>query len=162
MTEMRTDGGPPEGGRDGGEAGRVVLALGEVREAREDEHAEREEEHEQAELLVRALQREAERLQPRRVARELQHAQDAQHAEQLEHAAHVRDRLGARAVDLDEEERHIEWQDSDHVHRVQELQQKLALPRSYQEPARAHAEHRMLQSTVYSLQSTATSQRTGQ
>ena len=143
QSDERTNGGPPEGGRDGGEAGRVVLALGEVGEAREDEHAECEEEHEQAELLVRALQREAERLQARRVARELQHAQDAQHAEQLEHAAYVRDRLGARPVYLDQEERDVEGQDRDHVHRVQELQQKLALPRSHQEPVRAQAEHRM-------------------
>ena len=63
------------------------LFLGEVREAGEDENADGDEHHEQAELLVAAPQSVAERLQADRVTRQLQYPQDPHDAEDLHETA---------------------------------------------------------------------------
>ena len=57
------DGGPPERVRDADELLPVVLTLGEEGEAGEDENAHRDEHEQQAELLVRVLDGEAQTLE---------------------------------------------------------------------------------------------------
>ena len=94
---------PPERVRDARVLLRVGVLLGEVGEAREHEDADGEEHDEQAELLVAALQRVAERLESGRVARQLQDAQDPHDPEDLHDATHVVEALRA-LVRLDEAE----------------------------------------------------------
>ena len=95
---------PPERRRDA-RVGLVVFRLfGEVGQAGEHQHADGEEHDEQAELLVAALQRVAERLQAGRVARQLQDAQDPHDPEDLDDAPHAVEPLRA-LVRLDEAQR---------------------------------------------------------
>jgi len=102
---------PPERARDADEVRARLVLLGEVDEAREDEDLDGEEHHEQAELLVAALQRVAERLQSGGVARQLEHAQDPKDAQQLDETREVLEVSGG--VRLVDAERDVVRQDGD-------------------------------------------------
>ena len=108
---------PPERARDAREVAARLVLLGEVDEAGEDEDLDGEEHHEQAELLVAALEREAEGLQAGGVARQLEHSEDSKDAQQLDEARQVVEVLGS--VRLVDAERHVVREDGDDVDDVQ-------------------------------------------
>lgn len=95
------DTGPPESLRDTDKFGARLLFLGEVRQAGEDEHAHREEQHQQAEFLVRVAQSEAETLQTRAVPRQFQYTQDPHDSEDLHDAPHVLELIVRVLIGLD-------------------------------------------------------------
>ena len=123
---------PPERARDAREVGARLVLLGEVDEAGEDEDLDGEEHHEQAELLVAALKREAERLQAGGVARQLEHSEDSKDAQQLDEAREVVEVFGG--VRLVDAERHVVRQDGDDVDDVQRAADKPAAVRRRPQP----------------------------
>jgi len=124
---------PPERLRDADELGLLDLLLGEVRQAGKDENADGDEHHEKSEFLVAATQGVAERLQPDRVARQLQYPQYAHDAEDLHDAADVVEMVGALAR-LVQSERHVVGQDGEQVDGVQGALEELALARRRPQP----------------------------
>jgi len=67
------DEGPPVGVHHGGEAGIVGVLFEDVGQGGEDEHAHGHEEHQEAQLLVGVLQREAQALQAHAVASQFEY-----------------------------------------------------------------------------------------
>lgn len=91
---------PPERSRDAGEVGARLVFFGEVDETGKDEDLDGEEHHQQAELLVAALERVAEGLKSGGVAGQLEHAEDSKDAQQLDEACEVMEMMGGvRFVD---------------------------------------------------------------
>ena len=108
------DNGPPERLGDAAKQRVLLVLLRKVAEAGEDEDAHGEEEHEQAQLLVAVLQREAEGLEAGGVARQLEDTQDPHDAKHLDDAADLL-KLFRVLVGLDEEEGDKVGEDGEHV-----------------------------------------------
>ena len=125
---------PPERTRNAHEVRSRLVLLGEVDEAGEDEDLDGEEHHQQAELLVAALQREAERLQPGGMARQLEHSQDSKDAQKLDEAGEVVEMIGG--VGLVDAEWHVVGQDGDQVDHVESAPDELAAVRRGPQPHR--------------------------
>jgi len=92
------DAGPPERFRYGQELGVRLFLFREVRQTGEYQHAHGQEQHEQAELLVRVAQREPEALQPGGVPGQFQYAQYAHDPEYLYDATYVVELMCVRLV----------------------------------------------------------------
>lgn len=121
------DARPPEGLRYTDKLRIFFFLFGKIGQRGEDEHAHREEEHQQAELLVRVAQREAERLQAGGVARQLEDTQDTHDAEHLHHAAHVLELIGGVLIRLEQKQRDEVRQDGEQVDDVQPALEELPL-----------------------------------
>ena len=128
------DARPPKGFWNAYEFGPGLLLLGEVGEAREYEDAHRQEEHQQAQLLVRVAQGEAEALQPGRVAGQLQDPQDPHYTKDLHYPAHVLELVGRVLVRLDKEQRYVVRQYCQQVDHIQTALEELPLVRRRAEP----------------------------
>ena len=112
------DDGPVQRRRHRDELVRVGVLLHHEGEAREDEHAHDHDEAQQAELLVRVLQRGAESLESGDVATQPEYPQDPHDAEDLGHPPHLVLVL-ARALHVGQGEGHEVGHDAeqvDHVH----------------------------------------------
>ena len=120
------DGGPPEGGGDAGELGGVLVLLGEEDQAGEDHDAHGQEEDEQAQLVVAPPQCEAQGLQARGVAGQLQDPQYPHDPEDLDHAPHVLE-LQHALVGLGQEDGDVVGQDGQQVDDVQRALEELPL-----------------------------------
>ena len=115
---------PPERAGDADEVGSRLILLGEVDETGEDEDLDGEEHHEKAELLVAALERVTERLQPGRVAGQLQDAQDSKDTKQLDDTRQVVEVIGG--VGFVDAEWGIVGHNGDQVDHVQSAAEKPA------------------------------------
>ena len=104
------DARPPKGFWNAYEFGPGLILLSEVGKTREYKDAHRQEEHQQAQLLVRVTQGEAKALQPGRVAGQLQDPQDPHYTKDLHYPAHVLELVGRVLVRLDQEQRYEVWQ----------------------------------------------------
>jgi len=151
------DAGPPERLGYGQELGVGFLLLGEVRQAGEYQHAHGQEQHEQAQLLVRVAQREPEALEAGRVTGQLEYAEYAHDAEYLYDAAHVVELVRVRLVRLGHQyERHEVRQYGQQVDHVQAALEELPLVGRRAEPEQVlereprdahqlhHGEHRVV------------------
>jgi len=123
---------PPERGRDAGELRARLVLLGEIDEAGEDEDFDAEEHHEQTELLVAALERVAERLEPGRVAGQLEHAEDSKDAQQLDDTRKVVEMFGG--VRLVDSERDVVRQNGDEIDDVERTADEPAAVRRRPQP----------------------------
>lgn len=108
----------------------MLLFFGEVGQAGEQENGNGEKHHEQAELLVAALERVAERLEAGGVARQLEDPEYAQHTEQGEHAPRV---IEIFVLLRGEHERDVVGQYGDEVDEVEQALDELQLARTRQE-----------------------------
>jgi len=111
------DSGPPERCGDATEQLLVVLLLGEVGEAGEDEDANGEEHHEQAELLVAPVEGVAEGLEPSGMTSQLQDPQDAHDPEDLNDPPDVLE-LFRTLVGLDQHEGDVVGKDGEQVYDI--------------------------------------------
>lgn len=100
------DARPPKRLRYADELGAGFLLLGKVRQTRENQHAHREEQHQQPEFLVRVTQRETQRLQPGRVPSQLQNTKDTHDTEDLYHTPHILELIRCVLVRFEQEQRH--------------------------------------------------------
>ena len=126
------DGGPPEGARDAGELCVRHVFLGEVDKAGEDKDLDGQEHHEQAELLVAALERVTEGLESGGVPGQLEHTEDSKYAQQLDDTREVLEVCGG--VGLADAQRYVVRQDCDQVDHVERAADEPAAVRRRPQP----------------------------
>jgi len=123
---------PPERARDAHEVRARLVLFGEVDEARKDENLDGEEHHEEAELLVAALEGVAERLEPGGVPGQFEHAEYPKYAEQLDEARQIVKVFGG--VRLVDAERHVVRQNCDEIDHVKRAADEPATVRRRPQP----------------------------